>query len=241
MSSDPGAAAPDNRWFDHAVAMLANLGFQLVGAEPGTGDGTSHLFVAIRPAPTEQHFDPEAVEYWVVEGERGRPARLDRESRLPLASAFSWGQISVTDRLGVRNEFLTFGGTLRARNTADGTVIADFNSPAPILRWSGHSQTADPLASEVTTYFGRLKVPIDFVPGSEALIAATGPGVLYCAFIQGVTDRLARSPGLREANRPLVELSSREARRLQQEKAGQWQAATELRLRLDSLTSASRG
>jgi len=93
----------------------------------------------------------------------------------------------------------------------------------------------------VATYFARLKVPIDFVPGSEALIAAIGPGALYGAFIQAVTDRLARSPGLREANRRLVELSSREARRLQQEKAGQWQAATEFRLRLDSLASASRG
>ena len=240
MSPDTGTVAPDNRWFDHAVAVLANFGFELVGADPGVSDGASHLFVAIRPAPTERHFDPEAVDYWVVEGERGRPARLDRESRLPLVSAFSWGQVGVTDRLGVRNEFLTFGGTLGARSAADGTVIADFNSPAPILRWSGHSQTADPLASEVATYFARLKVPIDFVPGSEALIATTGPGSLYCAFIQAVTDRLARSPGLREANRRLVELSSREARRLQQKKADQWQAATELRLRLESLASGSQ-
>ena len=74
--------------------------------------------------------------------------------------------------------------------TDDTTVLVDFSSHAPILRWSGHSQATDPLAAEVGAFFARIKVPIDFVPGAEALVSKATPRTLYCAFIQYVRERL---------------------------------------------------
>ena len=56
------------------------------------------------------------------------------------------------------------------------------------------ARSTDPLAAEVGAFFARLKVPIDFVPGAEALIAKAAPAALYCAFIQFVRERLARGP-----------------------------------------------
>jgi hypothetical protein len=233
-------ASADDRWLEQAARLLAGLGFQLVEPDTTIGNETSHLLVAIRPVPTLKHFDPESIEYWITEGARGRAARLDRDSRLPLASGFSWGRIALTDRLGVRNEFLSFGGALKAQLNPDGTVLVDFGSHAPILRWSGHSQGTDPLAAEVGAFVGRLKVPIDFVPGAEALMAKAAPEALYCAFIQSVRERLARARGLSDTNRWLADWSSREGQRMEAAAAESWKAATELRGQLEAMEAIAR-
>ena len=56
------------------------------------------------------HYDPEIVAYWVNKAGRGVPRTLTRETRLPIDTEFSWGLIRIVDRLGVTNEYLTFGG-----------------------------------------------------------------------------------------------------------------------------------
>ncbi|HEX7496197.1 MAG TPA: hypothetical protein VF349_06155 [Candidatus Limnocylindrales bacterium] len=233
-------ASTDARWLEQAARLLAGLGFQLVEPETTIGDETSHLLVALRPAPTLKHFDPESIEYWITEGARGRAARLDRDSRLPVASGFSWGRIALTDRLGVRNEFLSFGGALKAQMNPDATVLVDFGSNAPILRWSGHSQGTDPLAAEVGAFVGRLKVPIDFVPGAEAMLAKAAPEALYCAFIQSVRERVARARGVRDSSRWLADWSSREGKRMETTAADSWKAAIELRRQLEAMEAIAR-
>jgi hypothetical protein len=241
MTTDPNlVSATDDRWLEQAARLLVNLGFTLVESDKTAGEETSHLLVALRPAPTLRHFDPESIGYWITEGARGRAASLDRETRFPIVSDFAWGRITLADRLGVHNEFLSFGGALRAQMTADATVLVDFSSHAPILRWSGHSQQTDPLASEVGAFFGRLKVPIDFVPGAESLIAKAAPRTLYCAFIQFVRERLANARALRDANRWLADWSSREGQRMEAAAVEHWKAAEEMRRHLDAIETTAR-
>lgn len=230
----------DGRWLEQAGRLLANLGFELVEPDRLAGNDTSHLLVALRPTPTLRHFDPEAIDCWTCEAGRGKATRLDRETHYPIASDYSWGLISITDRLGVANQFLSFGGALRAQMTADATVLLDFSSHAPILRGSGHSQSVDPLASEVGAFFGRIKVPIDFVPGAEALVAKASPLTLFCAFIQHVREKLVQARGLREANRWLADWSSREAQRMEASASEHWQAAAELRRQLGAIEAVAR-
>jgi hypothetical protein len=230
----------DKAWLDQAGRILAHLGFELVEPDKTRGEETSHLVVAVRPQPTLQHFDPEKIDYWVTEGGRGRAAALDRESHLPIALQYAWGRITLTDRLGVHNEFLSFGGALRAQMTPEATVIVDFGSRAPILRWSGHSQTSDPLSAEVGAFFARLKIPIDFAPGAEALIGQAAPSTLYCAFIQFARERLAQARTLREANRWLADWSTREAQRMQAGAAEHWSGAIELRKQLNAIEAIAR-
>ncbi|MGA3058004.1 MAG: hypothetical protein ABSE70_08235 [Candidatus Limnocylindrales bacterium] len=234
------AASADDRWPEQAARLLANLGFQLVEPERTGGDETSSLLVALRPTPTLRHFDPESIDYWITEGGRGRAARLDRETPFPVVCDFSWGEIALTDRLGVRNEFLSFGGALRAQMTPDATALVGFSSQAPILRGSGHSQGTDPLAAEVGVFIARLKVPIDFVPGVEAMIARAAPLALYSAFIQFVRERLARARGLLDANRWLADWSSREGARMEAVAAEHWKAAKELRRQLGAIEAIAR-
>ncbi len=241
MPTDPRSPIPDDAgWLEGAGRILSGLGFELIEPDRAQADETSHLLVALRPQPTLQHFDPETVDYWITDGARGRAASLDLESRYPLVSDYAWGRISLTDRLGVKNEFLSFGGALRAQMMADATVLLDFSSHVPILRWSGHSQATDPVASEVGAFFARIKVPIDFVPGAEALVSSAVPRTLYCAFIQHVRERLAQAQALREANRWLADWSARESQHMEATAADSWKAATELRRQLGAIEAIAR-
>jgi hypothetical protein len=241
MPNDPSSPiSDDGRWLNSVGPALANLGFELVEPDKTQGEETSHLLVALRPQPTLVHFDPDKVDYWTSDGTRGHSVQLDCETRLPLTTDFAWGRITVMDRLGIKNEFLSFGGALRAQMTADAVVLADFSSHAPILRWSGHSQASDPLAAEVGAFFARIKVPIDFAPGAEALVAKAAPRTFYCAFVQFVRERLTQAQGLREANRWLADWSSRESQRLEPAAADHWQAAIELRRQLAAIEAIAR-
>ena len=120
------------RWADQASKLLTNLGFVLIESDRSSGAETSHLLAAVRPAPTLEHFDPEEIAYWVTEASRGRAAKLDRETRYPIDAPYAWGRITLTDRLGVNNQFLSFGGALRAEMTAEAVVLIDFSSHARI-------------------------------------------------------------------------------------------------------------
>ena len=90
-----------------------------------------------------QHFDPEAVDYWVTERGRGERRTLTHATPMPRSEDFAWGLIRLVDRLGISNEYLTFGGHLDAASVDD-VVVAAFTSPAPLLRRGGHSQGGRP-------------------------------------------------------------------------------------------------
>jgi hypothetical protein len=182
-------------WPEAAAALVADLGFRLLG--DGSGDGgtgssqAGHLIVAMRDRPTLRHFDPESVTYYGPEGAGAAPVTIrplppgtrDRETVL-------WGHVHVVDRLPVENRFLTFGGELRIAGLAGGLTVAVLRSPAPIVRWGGHSQGTDSLAGAIGAFFGRLIVPVDFMPGAAARIDAAAPEVLFAAFLRDAARRV---------------------------------------------------
>jgi hypothetical protein len=93
----------------------------------------------------------------------------------------------------VENRFLTFGGELRIAALGDDVTILDLASPAPIVRWGGHSQGTDPLTDAIGAFFARLMPPIDFVPGVEARIGDVPAEVLFRAFLLDAAARSART------------------------------------------------
>jgi hypothetical protein len=227
------AVVPPGHPIDPASAsrLLANWGFL---AEPDLPDrpGPAWLLVAMRPAPTLRHFDPEIVEYWVSEQGRGRHKTITHATPMPLQERFSWGLIRIVDRLKVSNEYLTFGGSLDADTMGD-TVVAVFTSPAPLLRRGGHSQAWDPPAEWLGAFFGRLLVAVDYEPGFEALVAAAEPLARYAAFVADCTARY-RASIFRRLDQPAMwALTEAEERRLQREHPEAWAAG-------DQLLAASR-
>lgn len=229
----PGALEWGEDWLAEADEELRTLGFVLRdGSRPGEPPGP-RLLVAFRAAPTLEHFDPEEATFWEAAGDQGRLARLDRSAAVPTDRPFSWGRIRVTDRVPVSNQFLGFGGRLLADVDADGTLVAAFTSPAPIVRWAGHSQGVDPLADEVGAFFARLMVPVDFQAGAEARIAATPPEALYAAFLAHAGARFARSEALRAADPAFAGFVARERSRVRGDAPAAWAAGEALLASLD--------
>ena len=193
-----------------AAPRLARLGFLV---EPNLGhhvDG-GYLLVALRGEPSLHHFDPERVEYWQTVESRGEPARLTRDTSVAIDTEFSWGTISLVDRLGVANDYLTFGGHLAA-DRVGGALVAVFTSRAPILKGGGHSQEWDLAGASVGAFFGRLLLAVDIRPGVEAALASATPLARYGAFIASERIRYLSSPGLRDAQPALWTMLEREDR-----------------------------
>lgn len=211
-----------------AAAALTNLGFL---AEPDLPDhpGPAYLIVAMRDQPTLRHFDPERVEYWVSDGGRGQKAVLTRATRTPLEVAFSWGPIRIVDRLGISNEYLSFGGDLSAVQV-DERTIGVFTSPAPLLRRGGHSQGWDVGALDLGAFFGRLMVAVDYAPGFEGQVASSSAIARYAAFVIDATERYRGSRQLREARADLWRILDAEDARLRRDHPDDWTRGRALRI-----------
>lgn len=210
------------------AALVADLGF-LVRWDLPTDARDALLVIALRERFTNRHYDPELIGYWHTgEDGRGHPAELSLPSGMPLETEFSWGPITIVDRFAVTNTWVSFGGILRAKRIRPDTAIITFSSRAPILRRGGHSQRYDAVAGAVSSFFGRLLVPIDFQPGAERLIGATAPIVRYAAFLQHEEPRLATSELVREVYGPDARLVRAEAARLQHSEPEAWRAGGRL-------------
>jgi hypothetical protein len=210
-----------------ASQLLADWGFL---ADPDLPDrpGPAFLLVAIRAKPTLKHYDPELVEFWIT-GARGFGVRetLTYASRLPRDTSFSWGRITVCDRKGVVNQYLSFGGTLKA-DRIDGEVICVFESPAPLLRRGGHSQGWDTGAHSVGGFFGRFRAAAGYQHEFEQLAAATDPVTRYAAFVNELMARYRSSEYLRDHYPKLWTVMLAEEKRLQRDHAEAWAGGAEL-------------
>lgn len=226
---NPGLARPEesDRVGGLAVTELAgqvdHWGF-VAHPDLPDGPGPAFLLVALRPAPTLQHYDPEAVDYWVTKDGRGERRTLTHDTPMPQSEDYSWGLIRLVDRLGVSNEYITFGGHLDAAQIDD-VVVAAFASPAPLLRRGGHSQGWDAGADAIGAFFARMMVAVDYKPGFEQAFAATTPLVRYAAFLHD-TDRRRRTVGRSMSfDDDLGRLVRHEADRLQASAPREWDAA----------------
>jgi hypothetical protein len=221
------ALASADAWPAAAAALLANLGFRLV-RDP---EETWHLLIALRDRPTLRHFDPESVRYYAPAPEGAACVSIDRHVGAAVAcdpvreSTASrsilpalWGHVHVVDRVPVENRFLTFGGDVRVVAADPTLTIVDLRSVAPIVRCGGHSQGTDELADAIGAFFGRLIVPIDFVPGAALRVDLMPPAVLYRAFL---------ADGLRRA-------AAAEHRGVERAGLGSWMAAAWRRARTDT-------
>ena len=220
------------RWAAAAHALMADLGFSLVNGDDPSASGGANLLLALRASPTLLHFDPESVTYWRFDDEHGQEATIDRSGSPPSQEAFSWGRIRAIDRLGVENDWLGFGGTLRVADVDPATRLVQFHAPAPIYRWAGHSQGLDWLTDEVGAFFARLRVPIDYREGAEQLVGEADPRALYAAFTQDAWRRFAATTRVSDAEPELAAWARREGHRLEESDPDAVAAGRRLRIAL---------
>jgi hypothetical protein len=214
--------APRGLDLERAADALPDWGFL---AEPGSpeGSGPGYLLVALRQHPKLAHYDPEEVRFWVTNAGRGERYVLDRWTPMPLEREVSWGLIRIVDRKGVSNEFLTFGGSVSA-DRSEGTTVAAFVSPAPLLRRGGHSQGWDHGAQTLGAHFGRLAAVAGQDHAFEAAAAQADPLARYAAFIADQLERGRRSEMLRDADPQGWRLFLAEKERLMRTDLAHWRA-----------------
>lgn len=186
--SPPETIDDDPLTIDAASELMARLGFIAFRTPPAARMPDSCLMALLRDTPTFAHFDPEAVSYWSFEAGHGGLATIEVTTRPPLSHPFSWGRIRISDRLGMRNSFVTFGGQLTAEAMGPGALLVIFRSPVPILRLPGHSQRADHLAEEAIAFFGRL-LPRLWDSTMEQLVGGAAPEALWAAFLLHERER----------------------------------------------------
>jgi len=217
-----------------AASVMGELGFLVVPGVPEQ-DSTAYLLVAIRRQPTMAHYDPESVLYWTHAGVHDMPSCFDKSVPLPLDIPFSWGTLRVTDRLGVANEYLTFGGRLQAA-MVDGERIAVFATPGPMIRRGGHSQGWDPGSAHLAAYFARLRACLGRDPDLDARVTNMGPIARYSTYLAGAINGFAESPALSiDRHAELRHLRS-EAERLHRTHPDEWAAGLRFLAALDACT-----
>jgi hypothetical protein len=195
---------PGPLWADGVITptegleFVRDLGFELVHGDQPDRPAGANLIVALRAEPTHHHFDPEAVDYWSSEHGRGVRRRIERDSE-PPEHLVAWGTVTVTDRLGVTNTFLTFGGTIRSAATDATTQVVVVGSPAPIMRAGGHSQSKDVRADEVGAFFARLRAAVGASMSLEGRVLRAPPVALYAALIASVRDAIEDHRALGDA------------------------------------------
>jgi hypothetical protein len=208
-----------------AARLLAEWGF-LAHPDLPNQSGDAYLLVALRDRPTLHHFDPERVDLWANCGSRGTRLEITRATHR-RETEFSWGPITITDRLGVSNEYVSLGGRLTV-DAVDGMTIAALSSPAPILRRGGHSQGWDDAAVDLAAFFGRVLLAVDYVPDFERRMAEATPLARYGSFLIDSLRRYRRCEALRAAHPDLWTLLSAELERLQRDHPEDRAAGAEL-------------
>ncbi len=219
-----------------AAGLLQHWGF-LAHSDLPDREGPSYLLVAIRPRPTLDHYDPDAIDYWVTEAGRGNPATLNRQTVLPIAASTTWGMIRITDRVRATNEWLSFGGELHAERI-DQAIIAVFTSNAPLLRRGGHSQGWDVGAPSVGAFFAKVRAVAGFDARFEAAEAAADPRARYGCFVADQTRRYRQSETLRRLDEELWRLLQHEERRMREATPAAWDAGLRLLAALDAGSTA---
>jgi hypothetical protein len=193
-----------------AQSLLADIGFLLV---PGLLDhGSSYLLVALRPRPTRRHFDPERIGYWALDDKWAARHELE----WPMAALqgdYEWGPITIVDRLGATNSFVSFGG--RLTTSRDGDVHAAlFHSEAPILAAGGHSGRADAVAASVSAFFAALRAASGNDTRIATLAATLDPLALYAAFLTRTLRTYRTGPAADVASPRRISLLRAERQRI---------------------------
>jgi hypothetical protein len=209
-----------------AADFLGDLGFLVVPGAPGR-DSTAYLLVAMRTRPTLAHYDPESVLYWTYQGLHDGPACLDLTVPLPIDQPFSWGTVRITDRLGIANEYLTFGGRLVVEQV-DGARIAVFATPGPMIRRGGHSQGWDPGSAHLAAYFARLRAHLGRDRELDLRVTRLNPLARYAAYLAGALNGFAEAPALSADRHAELHHMRVEADRLHHDHPDDWAAGLRL-------------
>jgi hypothetical protein len=182
------------------VINAEELGYSFLPTAEPQDIGHAQLNVVIRPAPTEQHFDPEVAICTVAVTSGGiMPLRVHQPWILDTLYRVCAGHIVLEDRKGKQVTAFTFGGELHVDSDVHRTVCR-FTSPAPILEHSRQRDTLEVLlGEEVEILFAERRAAArNQADGFDLRLAAADPLQLYLACLSALRDKIDRWPAWEE-------------------------------------------
>lgn len=184
-----------------ALRQVDNWGYYLLPRSHPQSPGHPGLLVAIRQTPTQQHFDPEAIQVQVCSSDgTAESVTLALTSSLHGPDRVCPGLVMLHDRVDKRANFFTFGGSLEAISSSGETVYV-LESPAPILPVTGDSRSiSDQLAYEAKALLGKVQAQWGmYDKGFDQRLAQVEPLELYLATVHSILTRYSRVPALRQS------------------------------------------
>ncbi|MCB0163697.1 MAG: hypothetical protein KDI79_05695 [Anaerolineae bacterium] len=178
---------------------MAEAGYLLLDPPHSISPGGTRLLIALRPMPTEHHYDPERIDL-----SRSDPDLGVGQVRLTLASVtngrwlLSAGPVVLRDRFDKRVYFFTYGGTLDIYAN-NGMVVCVLTSPAPIVEMSHEPDSvAEQLATETEALLARVHANWGRDDrGYQQRLVEIDPLELYAATIFHLSETYQHNSALR--------------------------------------------
>ncbi len=181
-------------------AAMQGWGYRLLDRPHAHSPGHRILLVALRDAPTHEHYDPESVDLCLLaSNDLIEHTRLTRSASRVSVPQVCPGNVLLMDRVRKEVNFFTYGATLDWV-PLEALTVCVFRSPAPILEmeedWSpfpaqlGAESAA--LLAEVRARWGLDRA------GYARRLAQVSGDALYLATLRSIVARYRQSPALRE-------------------------------------------
>jgi hypothetical protein len=155
--------------------------------------GYPQLDVVIRPTPTGEHFDPEAVTCLTATAAGSGKLRVVHPWTQDNTYRVCAGEIDIEDVRGEHVKAFTFGGELRLDSDARRT-ICQLTSPVPLLEHSRRDLSLEEhFIEEVLILFAERRAAQDDDVFDHRL-AAADPLQLYQACLVALNEKFAHFP-----------------------------------------------
>jgi hypothetical protein len=176
------------------ITADADLGYWLDPTAAADFAGHHQLWIWLRAAPTQRHYDPEQVECHVLTyGGFTESLTLHHPWVRSPRYRFCIGGINLNDRKQRRLHFYTFGGELTVEETVAGATLCRFVSPAPILALSEQNPLTTVFVEEVAATLAEARATWDVQQRHGdfgALLGAAAPLALYCVCLRATAEHL---------------------------------------------------
>jgi hypothetical protein len=155
--------------------------------------GYPQLDVVIRPAPTGEHFDPEAVTCLIATASGSAKLRVTHPWTQDTAYRVCAGEIDIEDARQQHVKAFTFGGELHINSDTRRTVC-QIISPAPLLEHARQTLSLEEhFIEEVLILFAERRAAQD-EDVFERKLAAADPSQLYHACLVALNEKFAHFP-----------------------------------------------
>ena len=175
--------------------MSSDLGYYIHPADQINSDWYWQLDINLCQHPTNEHFDPERIDIWIVEkGGDVTHTSISHPWRRQIQLRIFPGRVILHDRKGKVVEAYSFGGSLEIASEVTCTRC-QLSSPAPIVELVNSLDEETILVAEFEALLACFEAQwTGDKQGFDRKLATIEPFTLFIAGLVAVQERVRRLP-----------------------------------------------